>query len=146
MHSRAITMVKLRSGFALMNDTPYLAFTGELWGEGPFASSSNKNDRDISRAHWITLQQNSNWKLHRLIAKCDNKCGCLCHCVWQNNHIISIKNFVCIVTQNLPPCQTLTKMTITFSSLGRLIGWRELFGLLKHYSDHYHISYHTADF
>ena len=31
-HSTMIAMLKLRSGFALMNDTPYLALMGELWG------------------------------------------------------------------------------------------------------------------
>ena len=30
-HSTAITMTQLRSDFALTNDTPYLALTGELW-------------------------------------------------------------------------------------------------------------------
>ena len=42
-----------------MNDTPYLALTGELWVS--FVIYTKKNDRDISRARCISLKQPRNW-------------------------------------------------------------------------------------
>ena len=52
-------MVTLGPHFALANDNPYLAFTGELWGV--FREFSPKtNDHHVSRAHCFPQEEEHN--------------------------------------------------------------------------------------
>ena len=56
-HSPTITVAKLQSNFALINDTPYPALTGKLWGV--FHELFKEKWRDISRAS--TYLKNKAW-------------------------------------------------------------------------------------